>query len=65
MRRRRGVTPEAGRDASGWARRGVRRHTLTTGQVMVRVIPSICWRSRTTNRPSSSMEAASVLAITS
>ena len=38
---------------------------VTTGQVMVRVMPSICYMSRTTKRPRSSMEAASARAITS
>ena len=38
---------------------------LTTGQVMVRVMPSICWMSRTTMRPSSFTEPASARAMTS
>ena len=37
----------------------------TMGQVMVRVIPSICWMSRTTMRPRSFMEGASTRAMTS
>ena len=41
------------------------RQILTTGQVMVRVMPSICWRSRTTMRPRSFMEGASARAMTS
>lgn len=38
---------------------------LTMGQVMVRVMPSICWMSRTTMRPSSFIEPASARAMTS
>ena len=38
---------------------------VTTGQVMVRVMPSICWTSRTTMRPRSFMDGASAWTITS
>ena len=61
--RRKWVPPEKPPTAGRIARGGVfpppgRRlpddQILTTGQVMVRVIPSICWMSRTTMRPSRS-----------
>ena len=50
----------------GWARSSDHAwFTSTTGQVMVRVMPSICWMSRTTMRPRSFMDGASARAITS
>ena len=48
--------------AAGTRRRAQRR---TIGQVMVRVMPSICWMSRTTMRPRSFMEGASTRMMTS
>jgi hypothetical protein len=53
------------RRASGRGVPGPGIQIVTTGQVMVRVMPSICCMSRTTMRPSSFMDAASARAITS
>jgi len=60
------INPRCNEWSGGPATEGVAALQIwTTGQVMVRVMPSICPMSRTTMRPRSFMERASARAMTS